>query len=555
MARTDGPRNGWGPMRGDTVSGGRRVLVASNRGPVSYARDPEGHLVAKRGAGGLVTALTGAMDGSGGLWVAAAMSPEDRELAAQGRETMTVDGANYRVRLLTFPQRAFDRYYNGISNRVMWFLHHQLWDVPHSPMFDDGFRRDWSAYRDVNRAFAVALDEEAGPEGGPDDPLFLIQDYHLTLVPAIIRRIRPTARINHFSHIPFTGPNYFRILPSDVADELLAGLLGADVLGFQSDWWADNFLAVCQRLPNADVDFRRREVGWQGRTVRVAVYPISVDTDALRSQAEGDDVSRARRRLARWRGDAKLIVRVDRTDLSKNILRGFVAYQTFLRRNPRWRGRVKFLTLLNSSRGEIKEYRQYLKECLRAAGRVNSDFRAEGWEPIRVAVGDDFATVLAAYQLYDVLLVNPVYDGMNLVAKEGPLLNHRDGVLILSENAGASPELRPHAVGINPFDVAATAEAIGRALVMPPAERAHRAAGMREAVERNTAERWVRRQIADLDHEPTQSGTRLRLTARSRWAGPLSEPVAEGQRPLEWRNAPGVPGGDGLSRPRRGWAR
>jgi trehalose 6-phosphate synthase len=480
-------------MKG-AMSNADRVLVASNRGPVEFSRDANGALVAKRGGGGLVTALTSAMSGSGGLWIAAAMSREDRQQAAAGRIDVAVEGADYRLRYLTFAPATYDRAYNDIANRVLWFVHHNLWDVPRAPNFDERFRRSWSAYRDVNGAFATALDDEAGA----GDPLFLIQDYHLCLVPALLRARRPAARINHFIHTPFAGRSYLRILPHAVREELLAGMLGANVVGFHHRAWADNFLSCCQLLRGAAVDARRGEVRWQGRTTRVGVYPIAIDPAALRAQAANPAVARARRRLERWRDGRAMIVRVDRADLSKNILRGFQAYESFLRHSPRWRDRIFFLALLQSSRGEIAEYRQYLRDCLRAAGRVNASFGTPSWQPVRVVVGDHFPMVLAAYQMYDILMVNPVFDGMNLVAKEGPLLNELDGVLILSENAGASAELGANALVINPFDVADTTAAIRRALVMPADQRERNARGLRTSVESNTIADWVNQQLDDL---------------------------------------------------------
>ncbi|MBA3552278.1 MAG: trehalose-6-phosphate synthase [Actinobacteria bacterium] len=474
-----------------------QVLVASNRGPVSFERDAHGNIVAKRGGGGLVTALTGAMQLAGGLWIASAMSDEDRERARDGHFDVDVEGTGYRLRYLSFPPATYDRYYNGISNRILWFLNHYLWDVPRTPRFDDGTQRDWAAYRRVNQSFAAALHDEAGQLRS--EPLFLVQDYHLSLVPAMLRKLRPGALINHFSHIPNAGPTYTRILPTAIREELLAGLLGADVLGLQAEVWAENFLTACRILPGTRVDFRRRSVQWQGRTVRVRVYPVATDTESLEAAASTEEVASISRRLARWRGDAKLILRVDRTELSKNILRGFLAFETFLRRHPRWRRRVRFLALLNSSRGSIAEYRQYMRECMHAAGRINAELGDDDWSPIRVVVGDHFPTVVAAYRLYDVLMVNPVYDGMNLIAKEGPVVNRRKGVLILSENAGAFSELGRHSICINPFDVLQTAEALAQALEMEEADRGRRIRGLRAAIRRGTAERWVRRQLDDLE--------------------------------------------------------
>jgi len=471
--------------------------VASNRGPISFARDEAGAVIARRGGGGLVTALTGALAHSGGLWVASAMSEEDRRQAATGRLDDAAGSGEYAVRYLVFDPAVYNGFYNGISNRVLWFLHHLLWDVPREPRFDAPAFKAWRAYREVNETFAGVLDHEGAALRG--DPAFLVQDYHLALVPAMLRARRSTARINHFSHIPFCGPSYLRILPDEIRGELLRGLLGADVVGFQAEQWARNFLLGCRELAGASVDLRARRVRWEGRDVLVRVYPISIDADALVERSRQEDVARARRRIERWRGEGKLLVRVDRGELSKNVLRGFLAYEAFLRGRPRWRRRVRFLALLNPSRQDIPEYRAYLSECPRMADRINDRFGDEQWQPVRLSIEDDLAGSAAAMSLYDVLMVNPVFDGMNLVAKEGPVLNQRDGVVILSKNAGAYAELRKHAIGVNPFDVEETASAIATGLEMDPAGRRRRAEGLRRAVLANPLPRWVEAQLADLE--------------------------------------------------------
>jgi trehalose 6-phosphate synthase len=488
----------------------RPTIIASNRGPIEFVRNDGGEIEAKRGSGGLVTALTGALGVAGGLWIASAMSEVDREQAENGRLEVAAGDDDYVLRYLTFEPETFDRYYNGISNRVLWFVHHCLWDLPRQPRFDHETGRDWEAYREVNEAFAAALDEEgssssavsgsngSGSNGDDQEPAFLIQDYHLSLVPAYLRARRPGARIAHFSHIPFAGPSYVRVLPTAMREELIAGMLGADVVGFHARLWANNFLLCCRDLPDAKVDLRRNRVRWEGRDVQVNVYPITIDAAAMQEQAESTEAIRALKRVHRWQGDAKLIVRVDRTELSKNILRGFVSFELFLQRYPEWRRRVKFLVQLNPSRKDLPEYRNYIRECVRTAERINDEAGEEDWQPIEISLKDDFPLALGAYSRYDVLLVNPVFDGMNLVAKEGPLLNHNKGVLILSENAGAHDELGKHAISINPFDVDATAEAIHQALEMPAAERTKRSKALRTAVLKMSLERWVGDQLRDL---------------------------------------------------------
>lgn len=475
----------------------RRILVASNRGPVSFTVE-DGELVARRGAGGLVTALAPAVQETGGLWVASAMGQGDRRRIAEspdGRLEVLIDDAKYFLRLLPFEPGTYERYYNEVSNRLLWFLHHYLWDLPRVPGLAGEAAEAWDAYREVNLAFARALAEEAA--GG--DAAVLVQDYHLSLVPAMLRRLAPEARTAHFHHVPFAGADYLRLLPHRIREELLTGLLGADLLGFQTERWAENFLGACRLLEGTDVLWRRRAVRWQGRLVRVGVYPISIDAAQLRGLASGPGVRRRRRALDRWRGDRKLLLRVDRAELSKNILRGFQAYREFLRRFPAWRGRVAFLALLQPSRRAIEEYRVYTDECLGAAEAINAEFGSREWTPVEVRLNDDYEEVLAAYGIYDVLMVNPVFDGMNLVAKEGPLLNRRGGALVLSRTAGASAELGKAAIGVDPVDVAGTAEAIAEALDLPDVERIRRATALRRVAAARSPMQWARRQLRDLE--------------------------------------------------------
>lgn len=476
----------------------RPIVVASNRGPVSFELDQEGRPVPGRGGGGLVTALTGVLQVTGGRWIAAAMTEGDRlqaERSPGGRIEALTEEAKYDLRYLALDPEAFDRAYNVVSNRILWFVHHYLWDVPRTPRFGEATARAWGDYRGINAAFAAAMSEEARGS----DPAFLVQDYHLSLVPRMLRERRPRALISHFTHTPFAGPGYLRILPTEIRLELLRGLLGADVLGFHDAMWAESFLLCCRQLPGARVDLRRRVVDAEGRRTLVRTYPIAIDVPALRDRARRPDVRRLREALRRRRGDGRLVLRVDRMELSKNILRGFLAYEDFLRRHTEWRGRIGFLAMLNPSRRAIPEYRAYTRECLRAAERINADLGRPDWQPIEVAIRDDMLGAVAAYSEYDVLMVNPVIDGMNLVAMEGPALNRRKGVLVLSHGAGAFSRLGRHALGVNPFDIGETADALGRALSMPEGERGRRASALKRIVSATTPERWVMTQLEDLE--------------------------------------------------------
>ena len=468
------------------------VVVASNRGPVTVDAGPGGAPVVRRGSGGLVTALTASLHERCGSWVAAAMTEGDRALA---RGEVAAD-LPFRVRFLDLPAEDYDGYYNGVANGILWFAHHSLWDTVRSPTFDDGVDRLWDAYERVNAAFARALAEEAGRL--PGRPAYLVQDYHLALVPAMLRAIDPGARIAHFSHTPFAPPTTLRILPTRIADRVLQGMLGADVLGFHARAWAEHFLLDARTLPGVHADPARGRVLVDGREVRTRIHPISIDATALRREAADGDIAARRASLERWRGDRALILRVDRLELSKNIVRGFRAFERFLERNPAMRGAVVFLAMLSPSRLDIAAYRTYAEECVAEAARVNRAFGTADWTPIAMRIREDYAGALAAYALYDVLLVNPVVDGMNLVAMEGPVLNRRNGALVLSRNAGASARLGRYALGVNPFDIEETAAAIERGLAMGRAERARRARGLRRLVLSNPPERWVTAQLDDL---------------------------------------------------------
>lgn len=481
--------------------------MASNRGPVTFERGEDGTLEARRGAGGLVTALLGAMSRVGGLWVAAAISEADRELArgpGGGRMRMASPSGTYEVRLLDVPPERYDGYYNRISNGILWFAHHYLWDTVRQPIFDEAADAAWNDYVAVNRQFAEALAEEAERLGDPC--VFLVQDYHLALVPRLLRELRPDAHIAHFSHTAIAGLTYLRIVPVKIREGVLRGMLGADVLGFHSQMWAENFLSSARSLPGVRGDLLRSRLVTEGREVAVRIHPISIDPAAMRADAATPEVARLRRELNRWRGDNRLILRVDRLELSKNIVRGFRAYALFLRTHPEWRRRVRFLALLSPSRMDLPEYREYGAECLAAAEEVNREFGEEGWQPVEVRVKDDHPGALAAYGIYDVLLVNPIFDGMNLVAMEGPLLNRRGGVLVLSRNAGAYWRMGRHALAINPFDLRETAEAIAHALEMPREERLRRARNLSRLVLTNPPERWVRAQLEDLERARRRRG-------------------------------------------------
>jgi trehalose 6-phosphate synthase len=498
----------------------RLVLVASNRGPISFSLAEDGTLSAKRGGGGVVSGLTSALEAiaadGGVLWIAAALSDADREAARQGARADGGPG-DAPVRMLDIPPAMLDAAYNRVANSVLWFLHHLLFATPSQPRFDAAFRRDWGSYVAYNEAFGGALADEAG-----QGTRVLVQDYHLALVPRMLRERRPDARIAHFQHTPWAPPEYFRMLPDDVAARLLDGMLGADHAGFLAESWAGGFLDCCETVPGARVsrvaDGARSadspggagspggiaggkvvgQVAYRGHVTEVAVHPLGVDVGELRERAARDDVQahvRALREQARGR---QLIIRVDRTELSKNILRGLAAYRELLATRPEWHGRVAHLAFAYPSRSGLAEYRAYTEQLTELARAVNEEFGTPDWEPVVLEVKDDYARSLAACTVADVLLINPTRDGMNLVAEEGPILSAEGCALVLSREAGAASLLGEHALLVNPYDITATAEALHAGLCMSADERRRRSAAIAEAAAGRAPRYWLAEQLAAL---------------------------------------------------------
>ncbi|MFC4033577.1 trehalose-6-phosphate synthase [Streptomyces polygonati] len=461
-----------------------RILVASNRGPVSYTLREDGTLSSRRGGGGLVSGLSAIGPDADAVWVCAALSDGDREAV---REGVGEDGS----RMIAVDPLTFEAAYNGIANSVLWFVHHMLYQTPVEPVFDEDFRGQWASFEAYNAAFADALAQEAA-EGAA----VLVQDYHLSLVPAMLRERRPDLRIGHFSHTPWAPPDYFRLLPDDVAEELLAGILGADRAAFLTRRWADAFAACCVSVLGATLSADGLEVSWRGRTTRLGVHGLGADGDFLRERAHRPDVADWMETLRAETGPGrKLIVRVDRTELSKNIVRGLLAYRQLLDDHPDWRGRVVHIAFAYPSRQDLALYREYTAEVSRVAEAINTDYGTLDWTPVLLRVDDDFARSLAAYRLADVALVNPIRDGMNLVAKEVPVVSDNGVALVLSREAGAYEEMGRHAITVNPYDIRATAAALHTGLTLPDADRADRTKRLADAATALPPSRWFLDQL------------------------------------------------------------
>jgi trehalose 6-phosphate synthase len=462
----------------------RKLIVVSNRGPVSYGRAADGTRTARRGGGGLVTALRSLVQYHDVTWIASAITEEDRAAAGETFDETAADGSPYRLRLVAHDRQAYDWYYNVVANPMLWFVQHSLWELPYTPKIDAAFHRAWAeGYVAVNASFAAAVDAEL--ERTPDAAVFF-HDYHLYLAPRMVRERRPDSALMHFVHIPWPQPDYWSVFPKEARCAIHDGLTANDVIGFHTERWRRNFIYSVRELLGEDI------------TAKTVTAPISVDVAEFVGLAQSEAVLRAEQEILAGRPE-KLVVRVDRTDPSKNIVRGFRAFELYLDAHPEMHRRVGMLALLDPSRQDIPEYAEYLGAIQREARRVNDRFQQSGWRPIDLEIADDFAKSVAAYKQFDVLLVNAIFDGMNLVAKEAPLVNERDGVVVLSENAGAHAELGEWALTVNPFDVEGQAEAIENALAMDADERRGRLNAIRTHVREHDLNRWTNTLLAELD--------------------------------------------------------
>ena len=497
------------------------VVLLSHRGPASFRRTRSG-VTAKRGAGGLVTALMGLAEHlDDAVWVCAAATEADAAVAAEHEghsieieftpepqvvpEDEEAAGPSLSVRYVEVEPERHRMFYGEIANPLLWFVQHGLYGLATAPDIDEEKHRSFTdGYVAVNRQFADAVADEVEQRGGR--AIVMLQDYHFYLVGEMVRERFPDAVISHFVHIPWPSPDGWRVLPPSMRDPLLQGLLGCDVVAFHTTRFANNFLACAQDVLGLEVDLRRGTVQVPGpdgrtRTVRARAYPISVDVESVEKLAAAEEVSAHCRALeSAYLGEGRqLIVRVDRTDPSKNIVRGFRAFGILLDQHPELRGQVTFLASLMPSRTDVPEYADYLAQVGGVVAEVNARHHMEGWQPIDLRLQEDMTFAIAAYQLADVLVVNAVNDGMNLVAKEAVLVNSRDGVLLLSENTGAHEELGAQAITVHPFDLQQQADAMYEALTMDVAERKERLAAAADVVRANDVQRWLDSQLDDLE--------------------------------------------------------
>ncbi len=471
------------------------LVLVSNRGPVTYQDDGS----VKRGTGGLVTALTGLATHRRATWIASTMTEGDRrhveEVGGEATEVSTPDGGTYDVRLVPSEEEAYERFYSIFANPMLWFVQHYLWDQSNAPdVRGHEVEAFYDGYQVVNRDLAAAvLDEIEGDEA----PVVMVHDYHFYTLPAMVREARPDVFLHHFIHIPWTQSDAWKVLPTAIRDEIYRGILANDIVGFHTRQYRRNFLQCCVDLLGLEVDMERGVVRVGDREVWVRVYPLPIDHEATRKLAERERVRAFEERLLARRRDYS-ILRVDRADLSKNVLRGFTAFDIFLEQHPEFAERITFTAQLMPSRTDVPEYAEYLERIEALVAVVNHRHGTPDWMPIDLKLRDDLEEAVASYKHYDVIMVNAMFDGMNLVAKEAALVNSRDGVSILSENTGAHEELGEFSLTVNPFDVQELADSLYEALTMDASERGRRAAGLKEILVSRDPGDWIDAQVEDI---------------------------------------------------------
>ena len=478
----------------------RTLIIASNRGPVTLRQNENDDVEYQRGSGGLVTALSGLLQHAEAQWIACAQTKEDRAWR-QGEVPLGDSDEKVWVQFISPSEAAYEGYYGVIANPLLWFLQHSMWNIFREPTIDQTIWRHWEeGYVGVNTLFAEAITRQIQAASRP--ALVMLQDYHLYLAPQLIRyKFRPKAKytLTHFVHIPWPGSEDWAFLPSRMRRDILEGLCAVDLLGFQTHEDGLNFIRTCEsHLPGAWVNYRQGKVRFRNHVTFVQDFPISIDVTGLKQFADSDEVNSYRDQLLQLHGDWQILLRIDRIEPSKNIVRGFQAFDELLELHPEHRGKVKFVALLVPSRLAVSEYGNYLDEVMGIAGRVNAKYGGNGWEPVRVLVEENYPRAVAGLQIYDVLLVNSIADGMNLVAKEGPIVNRRGGVLVLSERTGAYQQLEPGVLVVSPLDVYGTAEAMHQALTMPVEERRERAERLRSLVESHDIVDWLHQQLSTI---------------------------------------------------------
>ncbi|NYB51651.1 MAG: trehalose-6-phosphate synthase [Methanobacteriaceae archaeon] len=477
----------------------KNLIVVSNRGPVEFYKK-NSELEMKRGAGGLVSTLLPLVETLNGVWIASAMTLGDVEVAEQfpnNRVPIPEDNPLFWVPFVVVDRHRYESYYSLISNPLLWFVQHYMWNSPYTPDIDEEMHDAWkNGYVYMNKKFADKVISESGRS--LKEPLIMLQDYHLYLCAGYIREKLKNTFLSQFIHIPWPQSEYFSIIPEHMRKAIIEGLLSNNLLGFHIPRYVTNFIQSCEEYADK-VDYEKGLVWYQGQVTHVKSYPISVDYEGIREMANSKEVKEKEKLIRKIKGENFLIYRTDRADLSKNIIRGFKAYDIFLDKYPEYHGKVKFLTTGKPTRQQIDEYNEYYLHIQKIVEEINNKHGRDGWKPIEWIFKADYSLVVAAFKNYDCLIVNPIADGMNIVPKEASAVNENQGVIILSEKAGCYEELKDHVICVNPFDVCQTTQAYLQAIKMSIDERRKKLNNLQNMVAERTIYHWLSEQFEDIE--------------------------------------------------------
>ena len=406
--------------------------------------------------------------------MAAGLSDGDRQAATAG----VIEAEGFKVRTLDIDPNDLNLAYNIIANETLWYTYHDLYNRSREPVIDTEWYEAWSAFRRFNRVFADAIVDEA-----EENSIVLLQDYHLCLAAPRIRDERPDIDMVHFSHTPFPTPGALRILPELARTELLLGYMAAGSLGFHSSRWSDAFIDSC-----------RENLGV--RPTNTFVAPLGSDPEQLHNITTAPECDAELAALKKVVGDRFVIGRAERLELSKNITRGFWAFDELLAMRPDLHGQVVFAASFSPTRTEVADYGRYRAEVENAIDEINARWRTPDWTPIHYSIENNYPRAIAILRRYDALLVNPIRDGLNLVASEGPLVNERDGLVMLSREAGIFDEMSGIATEVHAYDIMQTAQAMSDLIDMDSQQRADTAADLRDIAQSRTPRMWFDEQLA-----------------------------------------------------------
>ena len=444
------------------------LVIAANRAPVKLVKRSDQILEVHHGAGGLAPSLAKALNDKKADWVATALSDVD---VYASQNNMPIDIGDINIKFVVLPEETLKLSYYKIANEVIWFLYHGMFNLSYSPSFDKSFFTAWDAFRTHNLEIAKAICDNASYGA-----TVLIHDYHFLLTGKYLKENRPDLKTAYFLHTPFPSRDELKILPSEIANEMVSSMCDFGSCGFHTNRWRDRFLESAKELLAFDP--------------RTFVAPLGVSRQALEEITQSKSVFSEGEKLLKRLGGRKLIYRTDRMEPSKNLLRGFLAFEELLESNPLLVKKVFFLAHSYLSREKSTQYQIYREAVTAKVAEINEKFAGD-LPVVELDLEDNYELSLAAMVHYDVLLVNPIRDGMNLVAKEGPIMNQNNGVVVLSKEAGAYEEMHQGVLAINPYDVSETAEALLLGLNMSDEERGSRQSYLKEIAAQNEPSVWV----------------------------------------------------------------